>query len=73
MYVRAGRPAFARPYVKISISKQLKRLRVLFDSSIGPYQALSVQDRVDPGAMAMKGYSAFLKGPVLLRPHQQIV
>ena len=25
------------------------------------------------GAMAMKGYSAFLKAPALLEPHHQIV
>ena len=28
---------------------------------------------VDPGAMAMKDYSAFLKAPALLEPHHQIV
>ena len=26
-----------------------------------------------PGAMAMKGYSAFPKAPALLEPHHQIV
>ena len=31
---------------------------VLFASLIGPSQMLSLQDRVDLGAMAMKGYSA---------------
>ena len=29
--------------------------------------------RVDLGAMAMKGYSAFLKAPALLEPHHQVV
>ena len=34
---------------------------------------LPLQARVDLGAMAMKGYSAFPKAPVSLEPHQQIV
>ena len=29
--------------------------------------------RVDPGAMAIKGYSIFPKAPVLLEPHHQMV
>ena len=32
---------------------------VLFDPYIGPYQVLPLQARVDLGAMAMKGLSAF--------------
>ena len=34
---------------------------------------LPLRARVDLGAMAMKGYSAFLKAPALLEPHHQIV
>ena len=34
---------------------------------------LPLRARVDLGAMAMKGYSAFPKAPVLLEPHHQIV
>ena len=40
---------------------------------IGPYQVLPLRARVDLGPMAMKGYSAFPKTPVLLGPHDQIV
>ena len=46
-------------------------------SSIQPidkrYQVLPLRARVDLGAMAMKGYSAFPKAPALLEPHHQIV
>ena len=38
-----------------------------------PYQVLPLWARVDPEAMAMKGYSAFPKAPALLEPHHQIV
>ena len=34
---------------------------------------LPLHARVDLGAMAMKGYSAFPKAPALLEPHHQIV
>ena len=34
---------------------------------------LPLRARVDLGAMAIKGYSAFPKAPVLLEPHHQIV
>ena len=34
---------------------------------------LPLQARVDLGAMAMKGYSAFPKAPALLEPYHQIV
>ena len=46
---------------------------VLFDPSIGPYQMLPLQTRVDLGVMTIKGYSAFPKAPVLPEPHDQIV
>ena len=42
---------------------------VLFNSYIEPYQVLPLLSRVDPGAMAMKGYFAFPKAPALLEPH----
>ena len=32
-----------------------------------------LQARMDLGAMAMKGYSAFPKAPALPEPHHQIV
>ena len=41
---------------------------MLFDPLIGPYQVLPLQGRVDSGAMAMKGFSAFSKAPALLEP-----
>ena len=40
---------------------------------MGPYQVLPLRSRVDLGAMAMKGYSAFPKSPSLLEPLHQIV
>ena len=42
---------------------------VLFDPLIGPYHVVPLRARVDLGAMAIKGYSAFLKAPALLKPH----
>ena len=48
-------------------------LLVLFNPKIGPYQVLPLWARVDLGAMAIKGYSAFPKAPTLLEPHPQIV
>ena len=46
---------------------------VLFDPWIEPYQVLPPQTRVDPVAMAMKGYSAFPKALALLEPDHHIV
>ena len=40
---------------------------------MGPYQVLTLQGRVELGAIAMKGYSTFPKAPALLEPHNQIV
>ena len=37
---------------------------------MGPYQVLPLQTRVDLGAMAMKGYSAFPNASVLELHHQ---
>ena len=45
----------------------------LFNTYIGHYQVLPRRARVDLGAMAMKGYSAFPKAPASLEPHHQIV
>ena len=36
---------------------------VLFDQLIRPYQVLPLRVRVDQGAMAMRGYSAFPTAP----------
>ena len=38
-----------------------------------PYQVLPLRARVDLGAMAIKGYSAFPKAPTSLEPLHQIV
>ena len=40
---------------------------------IGPYQVLPLRARVDLGAMAMNGYSAFSKAPALLEPPHYVV
>ena len=48
-------------------------LLILFNPSIGLNQMLPCRARVDLGAMAIKGYPAFLKAPALLEPHHQIV
>ena len=44
---------------------------VLFNPEIGPYGVVPLRARVDMGAMAIKGYSAFPKAPVLLETHHQ--
>ena len=41
---------------------------VLSNPSIGPFQVLLLRTKVDLGAMAMKGYSAFPKAAALLEP-----
>ena len=46
---------------------------LLFNPYIGPYQALPLWARLDLGAIAIKGYSAFPKAPALLEPGHQIV
>ena len=46
---------------------------VLFNPWIGLYQVLPQLDRVNLGAMAMKGCFVFPKAPALLKPHHQIV
>ncbi len=55
--------------IQFSISMQL----VIFNKQIGPYQVLPFRARVDPGAMAMKGCSAFPKATASLEPHHQII
>ena len=52
---------------------QFKCPTVLLDLQIGPSQVLPLRDRVDQGAMAMKGYPAFPKNPALLEPYHLIV
>ena len=44
----------------------------LFDPKIGPYQVLPLRDRVNLGAMVMKGYSVMPKSLALLQSHHQI-
>ena len=46
---------------------------ILFNPLTGPYQVLPLQARMDLGAMAIKGYSAFPKASALLEPQHQIV
>ena len=46
---------------------------VLFNPYTGPYQVLICWARVNLGAMATKGYSAFPKAPASLEAHHQIV
>ena len=46
---------------------------VLFEPLIGPYHVLPFRARVDLGAIAIKGSSAFPKAPVSQEPHHQIV
>ena len=55
--------------IQFSISTQCS----LFGPLRGPYQVLPSRARVDLREMAMKRYSALLKGPALLEPHHQIV
>ena len=46
---------------------------ILFNPYVGPYQMLPLRARVNLGAMAMKGYSAFPKAPALPEPYHQMV
>ena len=55
--------------IQFTISMQL----VLFNPWVGPYQMLPFRARVDLGAMARKGCSAFTKAPASLETHHQIV
>ena len=52
-------------------------LNISLNSSIWPIDrtlsGATTPARVDLGAIAMKGYSAFAKAPALLKPHHQIV
>ena len=58
---------------KSFVCTQFKCQAVLFNPLIGPYQVLPLWARMNLGAMAMKGYSTFLKAPALLEPHHQTV
>ena len=51
---------------------QFKCQTILFGPWVEPYQVLPLRVRMDLGAMAMKGHSAFPKSPTLLEPHHQI-
>ena len=53
--------------INFSISTQFKCQKVIFNPLIGPCQVLPLRAKVDLGAMAMKGYSAFPKAPALLK------
>ena len=59
--------------IQFGISKQFKFQTILFDPLIGPYQVQPLRARVNLRAVAMKGYSAFLKAPVLMKPRHQII
>ena len=50
--------------IQFSISMQL----ILFNPQIGPYQVFPFWARVDLGAIAIKGCSAFPKAPTSLEP-----
>ena len=56
--------------IQFSIVTLYKCETVLFDPLIELYQVIPQWVIVDLGAMAMKGYSTFLKGQELLKPHQ---
>ena len=46
---------------------------ILFSPLVGPLSGATTPARVNLGAMVMKEYSIFPKGPALLEPHPQIV
>ena len=54
--------------IQFSIRMQL----VLFNPQIERYQVQPFRTRVDPGAMAMEGYSGFLKVPASLETQHQL-
>ena len=54
------------------VCTQFKYHTILFILKPGPYQVLPLRVKVDLGAMAMNGYSRFLKVSGL-KPHHQIV
>ena len=64
---------FSQKVLIQTIQFSLSMVLVLFNALIGPDQVLSFRARVDMGAMAMKGCSAFPKTLTLLEPHQRIV
>ena len=87
MYVRAGRPAFARPCVGIHKSTSLMSSSLLLQQSIQfrvstQFSSIWSIDRVLSGATnpgqsepwtdGNKGYSAFSKAPALLETIHQI-
>ena len=52
---------------------EFKSQTLLFDPCIDSYQMLQFQASVDVGAMAIKGYSAFLKAQALMDPRHHFV
>ena len=64
---------FSQTVLIQTIQFSISMLLVLFNAFIGPSQGLPFRARVELGAMAMKGYSAFPKAPASLEPHHQIV
>ena len=59
--------------IQVSISGEFQYQTVLCDLLREPFQVLPLQARVNLGAIAIKGYSGFLKDPALLKLHHQIV
>ena len=55
--------------IQFSISISL----VVFNPLIGPLSGATTPDQSGPGAMVMKGCSAFPKAPASLEPHHEIV
>ena len=60
-------------YSVYSIHFSISMLLVVFNPQLGSYQVQPLRARVELGAMAMKGYSAYPKAPALLKSHHQIV
>ena len=56
--------------IKFSISTQ-NTIRC-YRKYIGPYQVLPLRAKMDVVVMGIKGFSAFPKIPVLLKPHHHI-
>ena len=55
-----------------TVQFSISMLLVLFNPQIRPFQVLPFGARVNLGAMAMKGRSAFHKALAFLEPHHQI-
>ena len=66
---QAPQPNHTAPTQTIQSSTSMQL--VLFNVQIGLHQVPPLRDRVDPGAMAMKGFSAPTKALASLEPHHQ--